>query len=396
MCPTFKATRREEDSPRGRANALRAALSGTGGPEGLADRELYEILEKCLACKSCKAECPSHADLARLKAEFLAHYYRKHRMPLRNRLVGASERGARLAALAPGLANLLLRLTPVKSLFFRLAGFDTRRDMPAYARESLKKGLRGIGPESAGDPRRVILFADTWTKYYEPRVGVSAYRVLAGLGYEVILADAGCCGRPLISAGFLEKVKRDGAVLVRRLLALGEGTEPVIILEPSCYATLKDDYPDLMDDREAAEKLAARVTTMEEFLLLPGNRERLKPLLGKGPSEIIFHGHCQQKALIGADPTARMLEMLPEAKVTVVDQGCCGMAGVFGYEKEHYELSREIAELKLLPAIRKAPSSTGLAVSGFSCRGQVRHFTGRECRHPVEFLAEGLDQGQED
>ena len=224
--------------------------------------------------------------------------------------------------------------------------------------------------------------------------------MLTELGYEVILANAGCCGRPLITAGFLARVKKDGGKLVEKLAAIGDGTEPVIILEPSCYSTIKDDYPDLMEDREAAINLAERVITMEEFLLRPENRDRLKPLLGAGPLsgtgpvEILFHGHCQQKALIGTSPTEQMLEMLPGAHVTTVDQGCCGMAGVFGYEKEHYDLSRDIAELKLLPAIRKAAPGTELVVSGFSCRSQVKHFTGRQSKHPVELVAGHLKREQ--
>ncbi|MFH1963924.1 MAG: FAD-linked oxidase C-terminal domain-containing protein, partial [Acidobacteriota bacterium] len=390
MCPTFKATRKEKDSPRGRANALRAALAGINCPEGLADRELYEILGNCLACKSCKTECPSHTDLAKLKAEFLAHYYQKHRIPPRNRLVKASGQGAALAAIAPGFFNKLLSFPPLKSIFFRLAGFDTRRDLPLYAAYSLEAEIKKIQADPPAAEKRVILFADTWTKYYEPRVGTSAYRILTQLGYEVVLADVGCCGRPLISAGFLKKAIKDGAKLVGKLGRLGDGTEPIIILEPSCYATLKDDYPDLMKNRDAAKKMAERVITMEEFLLRPENRELLKPLLGRGPAEILFHGHCQQKALIGASPTEQMLTMFPGAQVTTVDQGCCGMAGVFGYEKEHYELSRDIAELKLLPAIRKADPSTELVISGFSCRSQVKHFTGRESKHPAELIAEYL------
>ncbi len=388
MCPTFQATRREEDSTRGRANALRAALAQ--GPDGIYDRELYEILDKCLACKSCKSECPSHVDLARLKAEFLARYYQRNRIPLRNRLVKASGRGAALAAIAPGLVNRLLRFAPIKSLFFRLAGFDKRRDLPEYSRKSLRGEIKKISGTVPAGSKRVILFADTWTKYYEPVVGISAYRVLTELGYEVIMADVGCCGRPLITAGFLARVKKDGGRLVEKLAAIGDGTEPVIILEPSCYSTIKDDYPDLMENQEAARKLAERVITMEEFLLRPENKDLLRPLLGTGPSEILFHGHCQQKALIGAEPTRGMLEMLPGAHVTTVDQGCCGMAGVFGYEKEHYELSRDIAELKLLPAIRKASPGTELAISGFSCRSQVKHFAGKLSKHPVELIAEGL------
>ena len=169
MCPTFQATRREEDSTRGRANALRAALAK--GPEGINDRELYEILDKCLACKSCKSECPSHVDLARLKAEFLAHYYRRNRIPLRNRLVKASGGSARLASIAPGFFNKLLRFSPIKSLFFRLAGFDSRRDLPEYSRKSLQGEIKKLPRAAATAEKRVILFADTWTKFYEPEVG---------------------------------------------------------------------------------------------------------------------------------------------------------------------------------------------------------------------------------
>ncbi len=388
MCPSYIATRDEEHSTRGRANALRTAISGRLGPDGFTSERLYRVLDLCLECKACKSECPSNVDMAKMKAEFLGHYYERHGLPLQKRLVAGSRRSAELASRWPAFANLVTGAGITRFLLEYFAGFDARRRLPKYAARTLMQWY-GRNPQSPvpGDRPAVTIFADTFSNFYEPSVGRSAFELLDALGFEVRLASPGCCGRPLISAGLLGRAKRNGAALIRKLESI---PGPILVLEPSCYSTFKDDYPDLMDDARRTTEVVERIFSLEEFLGLPENAAKLDTVFEKNGRRLLFHGHCQQKALIGSEPTLNLLRHLPGVEIEEVPAGCCGMAGSFGYEKQHYELSEKIGSRHLLPAVRKAAADTRIVVSGFSCRSQIEHFTGRKAVHPAEVLAEAL------
>lgn len=386
MCPSYIVTREEEHSTRGRANALRSAIAGELGRDGLTSDRLYEVLDLCLECKACKSECPSNVDMAKLKAEFLAHYYQRHGLPLRRRLIGATRRIAETATLVPRLANMAMGNPVARRILEAAAGLDRRRVPPRFAHQSLGAWYRShYRPLPEG--RLVTLLADTFTNYFEPEAGVAAIRLLEAVGCRVRLIDWACCGRPLISSGRLDRAREEGD---RTLPGLLEAEGRLVVLEPSCFATFRDDWPDLLTDVQGAKQLAARVCTLEEILTENGVAEALASRLQGGPPRILYHGHCQQRAVLGMAPTVAMLRLLPASHVDEVPPGCCGMAGVFGYEREHYDLSRQIGELHLLPAVRSAGSDTRLVASGFSCRSQIRHFTGRTAVHPAVALAENL------
>ncbi len=388
MCPSYIATLDEEHSTRGRANALRSAISGRLGPEGFTSERLYQVLDLCLECKACKAECPTNVDMAKMKAEFLSHYYEHHGLPLEKRLVAGTRRSAELASHWPSLANLVAGSAATRSLLERFAGIDARRRLPRYASTTLMRwhARRPSKGDGTGAPL-VTLFADTFTNFYQPGVGRSALELLETLGFEVRLVAPGCCGRPLISAGQLDRARRNGAELIRRLESI---PGPILVLEPSCYSTFKDDYLDLIEEPSRTAAVVERIFSLEEFLALPENAPKLDDVFEDGPRHLLFHGHCQQKALIGAEPTLKLLRRLPRVEIEEVPDGCCGMAGSFGYEKEHYELSEKIGSRHLLPAVRDAGPDTRIVVAGFSCRSQIEHFTGRRAVHPAEALAEAL------
>lgn len=386
MCPSYIATRDEEHSTRGRANALRSVLAGDLGPDGFTSERLHQVLDLCLECKACKSECPSNVDMAKMKAEFLAHYYRTHGLPLRKRMLAATRVLAESAGLAPGLANLAVGNPLSRRLLDAIAGVDRRRALPRFAGRTLGSWYRNRYRPDPGRPV-VTLLADTFTNFYEPMVGMAAIGVLTALGYRVRLMDWACCGRPLISSGRLDQARREGGQALPGLLA-AEG--PILVLEPSCYATLKDDWPDLMEDAAAARDLAQRVVSLEEWVVGTGVLPRLLEQIRPHPGRLLFHAHCQQRALTGTEPTLSLLRQIPGADVAEVPAGCCGMAGAFGYEKEHFELSRQIGEQHLLPTVRSASPDTRIVVPGFSCRNQIRHFTVREPVHPAILLAECL------
>ena len=387
MCPSYMATRDEEHSTRGRANALRLAMSGQFEEGALTGRRLYEVMDLCIECKSCKSECPSNVDMARIKAEFLSHYYRKNGWPLGKRLIAGSRRAAELASRVPRLSNLAVS-NPLSRLALEwFAGFDRRRPLPGYARETLASWFRSRSSRTEGEP--ITLFADTFTNFHEPHIGQAAVALLERLGFRVQLFSAGCCGRPAISSGDLETVRKGTQVLIASLAEVAAGS-PVIVLEPSCLSTLRDDYPDLSEDEESCRQVTDRCLSLEELLADSEVRSRLQGCLGAGPDQLVYHGHCQQKSLIGLDASREMLDLMKASKLTVLDSGCCGMAGAFGYEKEHYDISERMGSLRLFPALEQAADGCLIVAPGFSCRSQIKHFTGRTAVHPVEVLARCL------
>jgi FAD/FMN-containing dehydrogenase/Fe-S oxidoreductase len=384
MCPSFRATRDEEHATRGRANALRLAISGQLGEKGLVTPRLYEALDLCLSCKACKSECPSNVDMAKLKSEVWQLRYDEYDPSWRDVLIGHSGRASKWLAGPPApLINKMQCSSWFRFLQDKLLGLDRRRALPAYAREPFHRWYRRNYQPLEKAEGTVALFADTYLNYHEPQVGIAAVKLLQGLGYEVELAQAGCCQRPRISHGFLREAKKAGLKTARALDTYFQRNIPVLVCEPSCASALQDDLPDLLDDAALARRLKEGVQIIERFVASTG-----KPLEGSSAAgAILLHGHCHQKALYGTEALKQVLTT-GKAAPSEIPSGCCGMAGSFGYEKEHYDLSEKIGADTLFPAIRTADPETTIVACGFSCRHQIGHFTGRKAVHWVEAVLE--------
>jgi FAD/FMN-containing dehydrogenase/Fe-S oxidoreductase len=387
MCPSYRATREEQHSTRGRANALRLALTGQCDLGGLTEPALREALDLCLECKACKSECPTNVDMARLKAEFLHQYQARHGVSWRSRLLGNIASFSRWGCRLAPLSNLLLRSRPVRWLNEILFGLDRRRLPPPFARRSfVQQWASEQGNDPAGATVRVLLFPDTFTNYYQPEIGLATVRLLRHFGCAVSLGgqELRCCGRPMISAGLLTQAVACAEENISRLYPWAEAGGTILACEPSCLLTLKDDYPALVrgDLRRRAEVLGSRCFTLEEVL---GPLVDASSFTSPGPETIQVQGHCHQRALTGMGATLRLLQQIPGTDVIDLNAGCCGMAGAFGYEKEHYEVSRLVGEDQLFPRLRQASGQPVIA-SGFSCRMQIEHFTGIHALHLAEFL----------
>jgi Fe-S oxidoreductase len=393
MCPSFRATCDEKDSTRGRANALRLALAGEQPLQDLRSRWLYDVLDLCLMCKACKAECPSNVDMAKLKAEFLEVYYQGHLRPLGHWLMASIHRFYRLGAPAAAVVNWLQERRLVRWLLEKLGGIDRRRSMPPLHADHFRRWfhtrqrseVRGQRSEVG---RRVILLDDCFTTYNEPEIGQAAVQVLEQAGYTVELAGLTCCCRPMLSKGYLRHSRRLIQAQAPRLAErLTDGT-PVLGLEPSCLLTLADEWPELVPGSET-RRVAAAAELADAWLARQVQAGHCELKLAPRPGKHLLHGHCHQKALRGVGGTTAALRLVPGLEVNVLDAGCCGMAGSFGFEKEHYDLSVQIAELALLPALRADPDAAVVA-PGTSCRHQIRDLDGRRALHPLEVLASAL------
>ena len=399
MCPSYMVTLDEEHSTRGRANALRAAINGHLPADALTSPRMYEVFDLCLECKGCKAECPSNVDMAKLKYEFLAQYYARHGTPLRARLFGNIEALSRLGCAFAPLSTWVADSAPFRWALDRWFGIHRNRHLPPFARETFtrwfarRSGGRGVPiacpAMGRGSRGPVVLFNDTYMTYNYPDLGKAAVKVLEAAGFEVVLAEKKCCGRPFISKGLIERAKENAAYNVDRLFRYAEQGIPIVGLEPSCILTFRDEYLDLVDDPRA-ETLAKGVFLIEEFLLGLHQQGKLDLPLRSGIQSVLLHGHCHQKALVGSSPSLQVLRLLPGARVEEVDSGCCGMAGSFGYEKEHYEMSLAIGNRRLFPAVQAAAPACQIVAAGVSCRQQIAHGTGRRARHLVEVLADAL------
>lgn len=381
MCPSYMVTREEEHSTRGRANLLRAALSGLLPPQELASPRMLQALDLCLECKACKAECPATVDLAKIKAEVLYQHHRVHGARLRDWLFAHARLVNRVGCAAAPLANWLVEQPLARELLHR-AGVDRRRPLPRFARPDFLGWWRRRAPAGGGKRGPVAFFADTFTLYNDPKPGVAAVELLERLGYRVVLAPPVCCGRTLVSKGFLEQARRVARAAVRRLATLARQGVPVVGVEPSCVLTFRDEVPDLVPD-EAARLVARSTWLLEEFLDREGTVD-FGPVDGDGA--VLVHGHCHQRALVGTAPLLRVLRAAG-FRPQEVDSGCCGMAGSFGFEREHYDLSMAIAQRRLLPAVRSLPPEVPVVASGVSCRQQIAHGAGRPALHPAELLA---------
>ncbi len=418
MCPSYMVTRDEQHSTRGRANALRMVLSGALTPDELASERMHEVMDLCIECKGCTAECPSRVNMTRLKSEWLSHYQAANGVPLRSRLFGHIRLINQIgSALAP-LSNWALGLPGVSRLNERLLGISRHRQLPHFARAPFDRWFRRrelgagsweLGPDLPTSNSQLptptgILFPDTFTTYNDPAIGQAAVRVLEAAGYEVLLPQRPiCCGRPMISKGLLAEAKALALQQLEWLAPYAQAGLPIIGLEPSCILTFRDEYPDLLDDPRAAV-LAKQSFLIDEFLMQEAEAGRLEILRSKLasnsqlptpnsqlPQQFLLHGHCHQKALIGTAHALALLRMIPGAEAREVDSGCCGMAGSFGYEAEHYAISQAIGERALFPAIRALAPATEVVAMGTSCRQQIADGTGRRARHLIEVLADALD-----
>lgn len=401
MCPSYMATRDEEHSTRGRGNALRAVLSGRVESSGLLDERLYDTLDLCLECKACKTECPSSVDMTRLKTEYLAHWHQEHGVPLRIRLIGDIDRLNRLGSATAPVSNWIAGSPPMKWLLDRLMGLDGRRSLPRFHRQTFEKRFRrayrdnGSASDQVTGRGTVWILPDGFTNYTEPEIGMATVQLLRGLGWRVELLPlpGGTCGRAMLSKGLLEKAAAAVRTNIEMWASLVESGDPIIGVEPSSLLSLRDEYPALVPG-EAADRVAASACLIEEWLVK--NEEELGSALQfRSPRDhdearLLVHGHCHQKALAGSGPLMRALGWLPGTEVEEVDAGCCGMAGSFGYEKEHYDLSMEIGGQRLFPAIRALHGRGTIVAPGTSCRIQISEATGRMAVHPVVILAARL------
>lgn len=392
MCPSYMATRDESATTRGRANALRLAMSGQLGENALAGDGVHDALSLCLACKGCKVECPNAVDMARMKSDVLQMRYDHMGTPLAARLLGNIPVTARRIAgpLAP-LVNALQRTALIKKLIAKLTGVDTRRTLPAFTPDPLPRELRRrkSSVETTGHTgtarQKVVLFNDTFINYFEPALGLRAVELLEAGGYEVILANAGCCQRTRISKGLLHQAKRDGLKTMQTLASFAEQGLPILFIEPSCAAAVLDDLPDLLDDPKLDDLIRPHAMLIDQFLADHLEAGKLRAVPRSGTTEVLVHTHCHQKALPHADATRRVLGQVQGMTVREIDAGCCGMAGSFGYE--HHDISMTIGQSRLFPAAVAARArDAAICANGTSCRHQIYDGCTISAKHLIDLI----------
>ncbi len=396
MCPSFMATGDETHTTRARANALRAALSNRGLLSGLDDPALAEVMDLCLSCKACKTECPTGVDMARLKAEYLARKVLMDGSTRRARWIADLPLRLNTASRFPRLSNVIAGSSLFRRFVENRFGLDRRIRPPRFAMHSFRSWYRRHQKHRValtGPARpRVVYFLDTWTNFFTPQVGIAAVTLLERAGFDVICPPTGCCGRPAISQGLVVEAKHAAERNIELLAPFACEGIPIVGSEPSCTLTLQDEYSQLI--RTANARIVAAHVQMVESFLQRLMKERPTALSFRSDGDflqppILYHAHCHQKALVGSTDALQLLRLALGNRATEIDSGCCGMAGAFGHETEHYDVARAVGEQRLFPAIREQPRAS-VAVSGFSCREQVRHHTGRQSRHVVELLAEAM------
>jgi FAD/FMN-containing dehydrogenase/Fe-S oxidoreductase len=393
MCPSFMATGDEDKSTRARANLLREFLGKDGEPWD--HPEIYNILDECLGCKGCKSECPSGVDIARMKSEFLQHWYDKHGIPLRTRLIAYIASVNKIASVAPALFNNFATNRFTAKMIKKAAGFAQGRSIPLLNETTLRKwtekNLKSLNPSNPHG--RVCFFIDEFTDYNDTETGIAAIRLLVSLNYEVITADHGISGRTYISKGLVRTAKKTIRRNIRSLSVLINKDLPLIGIEPSAILGFRDEYPELAgtDLKEYAAKIAENSFLIEEFISREFKAGKIaRSLFNDDHASVLVHAHCQQKAISSSLPTIEMLSIPVNYKVKEIPSGCCGMAGSFGYEKEHFALSNKIGELILFPAIRNSPDETIVSAPGTSCRHHIKDGTGKTALHPAVVLYAAL------
>jgi Fe-S oxidoreductase len=395
MCPSYRVTRDERHVTRGRANSLRLALSGQLGPDALASSELYDTLALCVSCKGCKRECPTGVDMAAMKIEFLHQYHRTHAYSLHDKLVAHLPRYARLAARLAPLLNLRDRVPGLAKLSEVVAGFAARRKLPRWRRDYFRGAAEVPAPAAGQAAKEVVLFADTFNTYFEPDNLRAAVRVLAAAGYAVHVpatatGSALCCGRTYLATGMIDEARARTRELVTALAPFVARGVSVVGLEPSCLLGLRDELKTLLPG-DSSNKIAAAALTFEEFVARERAAGRWQLAFKRVPyTRALVHGHCHQKAFGVVSHIMAVLQLVPELTVELIESSCCGMAGAFGYEPAHFDVSQRMAEAALLPAVRRATADTVIVADGTSCRHQIRDGAQREALHVARILAEAI------
>ncbi|RNI31676.1 FAD-binding and (Fe-S)-binding domain-containing protein [Rufibacter latericius] len=396
MCPSYMATRQEKDTTRARANILRQFLTNSDKLNKFDHKEIKEVMDLCLSCKACKSECPSSVDVAKMKAEFLQHYHDANGVPLRTRMIGNFTKMQQLASVVPGVYNFMISNPVTSKLIKKTVGFAPERSLPEVGKTTLRSWFKKWQKENAGSTqngRPVYLFCDEFTNYNDVEIGQTTVKLLTALGYSVQIPEHLESGRTYLSKGLVREAKEIAIKNVQLLSqAMANGT-PIIGIEPSAILTLRDEYLDLVltDLVPAARQVADNSFLLEEFLLKEVENGNITPAaFTQEKKQIKLHGHCYQKALQVLTPTQKILSLPQHYEVEMIPSGCCGMAGSFGYEEEHYGVSMQIGELVLFPAVRNAAPEVIIAAAGTSCRHQIKDGTARKALHPAEILWQAL------
>lgn len=395
MCPSYMATQNEKDTTRARANILREILTNSDKANKFDSEEIKEVLDLCLSCKGCKSECPSNVDMARLKAEFQQNYYDANGLPLQTKMMGEFATNMKLASKVPALYNFVFGNKLTGNLAKAVMGVHPDRSMPPIASRTVSSwyGQKKHKLISRQSDRKVYFYCDEFTNYLDAEIGIKAIKLLDKLGYQVIIPEHKESGRALISKGMVKKAKTIADQNVELLADLVSNEVPLVGVEPSTILTIRDEYPDLVNDqwREKAKVLAEASMTIEEFMAREFRRGNIKKeKFSREQRNLKVHGHCHQKALSSIQTLKDTLAIPENYKVEVIQSGCCGMAGSFGYEKNHYDVSMKVGELVLFPAVRKATADTIISAPGTSCRHQIKDGTGKIAKHPVEVLWDAL------
>ena len=395
MCPSYRATRDEKDTTRARANILREMISTRSIKEAMGSQEVYDVMDLCLSCKACQAECPSNVDISMLKSEFLQHYYQQHGTPLRTKLIGhVAQINALSQPFAP-LYNFLLRKSPLKSSIKSAMGFAKERSLPRLYSDTLQKIYqKGSYYKTSESKKRVFLFCDEFTNYNDVPIGKDALELLERLGYSVVIPRHLESGRAFLSKGLLKKAKWIANKNIAMLSKVMGKDDFLIGIEPSAILSLRDEYPKLATPAQSklALGLAKNTYLIDEFLAAEYKAGNISPLsFHKESKKIAIHGHCHQKALSSISHTEEILNIPENYQTKIIPSGCCGMAGSFGYEKEHYAVSKKIANSVLIPFIKGMPKETVIAATGTSCRHQIYDMAGMCASHPVTILRQALN-----
>ena len=393
MCPSYMATRNEKDTTRARANILREFLTHSTQQNRFNHKEIYDVMSLCLSCKACKTECPSNVDMAKLKAEFLQHYYDANGVPFRSKLIANFTAAAKLGSVAPGMYNFVMQKSLLSGIIKRAVGFAVERSMPAISKQTLMAWYRKNYVAPQHSIKRVYLFCDEFTNYNDAHIGIKAVQLLTALGYDVVIPVHEESGRTWLSKGLVRKAQIIANINIELLSKVVSEKSPLIGIEPSAILTFRDEYPDLANDQNvvAAENLARNSFYIDEFIakeIAVGNITN--EVFTTNAKTIVLHGHCQQKAVGSLADSITALSLPANYTVQTIPSGCCGMAGSFGYEKEHYDVSMKIGEMVLFPSVRKYASTCTVASPGTSCRHQIKDGTGEKALHPVEILLEAL------